>query len=398
MAFPVTLNGRTYTLADFAGTNYVEGLPDAFEDFVTQAGSLYSTTSTTSNTIGTGSKTFTVEASKPYQVGTPLRIADTAAPSTNWIDGIVTAYSGTTLTVNAVAYAGSGTKTAWSINIGGGPIAYTGTLPVAQGGTGATTAADARTNLDTYSKAEADSRFLNVSGEASDVTMTGNVTIGDAAGDTLTVNATADFNTGINVDGTITSDGLTVGGSASIVGTVANFYLEDSDDPNNAYTRFYSYSGVGIIDVDPNNNGGTASSFRVAVDGSERMRIDSSGNVGIGTSSPSTKLHVAGDTTFGGAIDETVFALSGTSPALDPSNGTIQTHTLSGNTTYSDSLSAGESITLMIDDGTAYTVTWPSVTWKTDGGSAPTLNTSGDTVIVLWKVGTTIYGARVGDA
>jgi len=39
-----------------------------------------------------------------------------------------------------------------------------------------------------------------------------------------------------------------------------------------------------------------------------------------------------------------------------------------------------------------------AVTWKTDGGSAPTLNTTGDTVIALWKVGSTIYGARVGDA
>ena len=49
MAYPVTLNGRTYTLADFEGTNYVEGLPDAFEDFVTHAGDIYNSTSTTSN-------------------------------------------------------------------------------------------------------------------------------------------------------------------------------------------------------------------------------------------------------------------------------------------------------------------------------------------------------------
>lgn len=37
MAFPVTLNGRTYTLADFEGNNYVDGFPDALEDFVTDA-------------------------------------------------------------------------------------------------------------------------------------------------------------------------------------------------------------------------------------------------------------------------------------------------------------------------------------------------------------------------
>lgn len=38
MAYPVTINGRTYTLADFQGLNYVDGFPDALEDFVTDAG------------------------------------------------------------------------------------------------------------------------------------------------------------------------------------------------------------------------------------------------------------------------------------------------------------------------------------------------------------------------
>jgi hypothetical protein len=54
----------------------------------------------------------------------------------------------------------------------------------------------------------------------------------------------------------------------------------------------------------------------------------------------------------------------------------------------------------MIDDGSARTITWTSlaVSWKTNTGSAPTLNTTGLTAIALWKVGSTIYGARVGDA
>lgn len=99
---------------------------------------------------------------------------------------------------------------------------------------------------------------------------------------------------------------------------------------------------------------------------------------------------------------EEVYAIpSSTTPALSPTNGSIQTWTLTGNSTpTSGTWAAGQSITLMIDDGTAYTVTWTSlaVTWKTDTGSAPTLNTSGYTAIALWKVGSTIYGARVGDA
>lgn len=98
-----------------------------------------------------------------------------------------------------------------------------------------------------------------------------------------------------------------------------------------------------------------------------------------------------------GGYSEEVYALSGTSAALDPANGSIQTHTLSGNTTYTDSLAAGESITLMVDDGSAYTVTWPTMTWVNNGGSAPTLATTGYTVIALWKVSTTLYGALVGD-
>ena len=96
-------------------------------------------------------------------------------------------------------------------------------------------------------------------------------------------------------------------------------------------------------------------------------------------------------------VTETVTALSGTSDVLEPQEGTIRTHTLSGNTTYTESFSAGQSMTLMINDGAGYTVTWPTMTWVNNGGSAPTLATSGYTVIVLWKVSTTLYGALVGD-
>jgi len=55
-------------------------------------------------------------------------------------------------------------------------------------------------------------------------------------------------------------------------------------------------------------------------------------------------------------------------------------------------------MTLMIDDGTAYSVTWPTMTWVNNSGSAPTLKTSGYSVVVLWKVSTTLYGAVVADA
>ena len=98
---------------------------------------------------------------------------------------------------------------------------------------------------------------------------------------------------------------------------------------------------------------------------------------------------------------EEVFAVTGTTPALSPTNGSIQTWTLTGSSTpTAGTWAAGQSITLLIDDGTAFAITWTTlaVVWKTNSGVAPTLNTTGVTVVVLWKVGTVIYGARVGDA
>ena len=98
-----------------------------------------------------------------------------------------------------------------------------------------------------------------------------------------------------------------------------------------------------------------------------------------------------------GTLTEDVYAISGTAVALEPDNGSVQTHTLSGNTTYTDAFSSGQAITLMIDDGSARTITWPTMTWVNNGGSAPTLATTGYTVVSLWKVGATLYGALVGD-
>lgn len=95
---------------------------------------------------------------------------------------------------------------------------------------------------------------------------------------------------------------------------------------------------------------------------------------------------------------EEVFAVTGTTPALSPTNGSIQTWTLSANSTpTAGTWAAGQSITLMVADGTAYTITWTSVAVTWVGGTAPTLATSGYTVIVLWKVGSTIYGVKSGE-
>lgn len=87
-----------------------------------------SDTSASSVAIGTGAKSFTVSAGKSFLGGMFLVIADDAAPSTNWMSGQVTSYSGTSLVMNILAVGGSGTKSAWTISqsavgISGGGVA-----------------------------------------------------------------------------------------------------------------------------------------------------------------------------------------------------------------------------------------------------------------------------------
>jgi len=170
------------------------------------------------------------------------------------------------------------------------------------------------------------------------------------------------------------------------------------------------------ISADNNTISGIASSSFVLsngsgnIDGSAAQKAIPSGVV-VGTTDTQTLTNktltsptlttatTSGKFTFGGAIDETVFAVTGTTPALSPANGTIQTWTLSANSTPTQGTwDAGEALTLMVNDSaSSFTVTWTSIPVVWVGGTAPTLApASGFTVIQLWKVGTTVYGALVG--
>jgi hypothetical protein len=134
----------------------------------------------------------------------------------------------------------------------------------------------------------------------------------------------------------------------------------------------------------------------VSTGGAERLRIDASGNLGVGNIAPSQRLDVTGNIKLSGAIYEGVYTITdGAAVDLDPANGTIQLWTLGASRSpTATAFAAGQSMTLMIDDGTAYAITWPSVVWV--GGSAPTLAATGKTVVELWKAGATLYGALVG--
>lgn len=138
---------------------------------------------------------------------------------------------------------------------------------------------------------------------------------------------------------------------------------------------------------------------------------DDSGVLNI-QSDGTTKLSVSGsgvsltDPAVTGTILEDVYTITdGAAFEVDPGNGSIQLITLGASRTpKATNFAAGEAITLMVDDGSAYTITWTDATWGsggvvwlTDSGVAPTLATTGYTSIVLWKVSTQVYGARVGN-
>jgi hypothetical protein len=117
-----------------------------------------------------------------------------------------------------------------------------------------------------------------------------------------------------------------------------------------------------------------------------------------------TAVQTLTDPAIIGTILEDVFTISdGADFEVDPGNGSIQLITLGASRTpKATNFAAGESITLMVDDGSAYTLTWTDATWgsggvKWTGGSAPDLATTGYTVIQFWKVSTQVYGALVGE-
>jgi Right handed beta helix region len=88
---------------------------------ISDEGGGYGLTSSSSVTIGTGSKTFTVSSSAPndlYAVGTRIRALYPATPyPPNYMEGVITSYSGTSLTMNVDSVGGSGTYSSWTFTV-----------------------------------------------------------------------------------------------------------------------------------------------------------------------------------------------------------------------------------------------------------------------------------------
>lgn len=111
------------------------------------------------------------------------------------------------------------------------------------------------------------------------------------------------------------------------------------------------------------------------------------------------------DPAITGSIKEDVYTITdGPAFEIDPGNGSVQLVTLGeSRTPKATNFESGESVTLMVLDGSAYTLTWTDTTFGTSGvvwvgGVTPSLHTTKYTIIQLWKVGAQVYGISPGAA
>lgn len=161
-------------------------------------------------------------------------------------------------------------------------------------------------------------------------------------------------------------------------------------------------STVKVKEIQHPSNSNTAvtiaqdSSVSLNHGGSAQLTTSATG-VTIATSLTSAGGTFTGSVNFEDAINENVYALTGASATLDPDNGMIQTWTLSNPSTATDGLTDGQSMLLLVTAG-ANSLTFsstPAIKWA--GGSQPALSSTDVTAIELFKVGTQLYGAGVGD-
>ncbi len=140
--------GQTATVVNVGTSQAAQldfGIPQGIQGVQGPAGPAYGGTSATSLLIANSTtKTFTTQAGLAYQVGTYAR-ASSAANGANFMEGLVSSYSATTLAIAVTKIGGSGTFADWGFSVSGAP--GVGDLISTNNLSDVTNAGTARTNL-----------------------------------------------------------------------------------------------------------------------------------------------------------------------------------------------------------------------------------------------------------
>ena len=152
---------------------------------------------------------------------------------------------------------------------------------------------------------------------------------------------------------------------------------------NGFAAQYQQNNGIHQWYIAPSGTAGNAISFTQA------MTLDSSGNLGIGTSSPGSKLDVNGTATFAGGAQTTPVAVtfSATAMTVDCALSNVFATTFTANVTTAPTISNprnGQTINWFItQDGTgSRTMTWPT-SFRWPSGATRTLSTTANSVDLL---------------
>ena len=177
---------------------------------------------------------------------------------------------------------------------------------------------------------------------------------------------------------------LVESGKAYIVGQYV--IIASTASPTNYMVgQVTSFSGTSlVVNVTVINGSGTIAAWSISV-----TAITSNNYLAL------TGGTMTGNLTLDAYTEKVATLATSGSIALNPATGTTLSCAAAGTVTFTDSLSSGQSISLLLTNGSSYTINWPTTTWVTAAGNtAPTLSASN--TLVFWKISTTLYGALVG--